>query len=74
LVIRLIIPLTIKQAKAKKITRLSGHGKMSNAAAINNKIPAPVKTALHTQVFLVAIYPPHFEHCPIRAKNVTGSY
>jgi hypothetical protein len=51
----LISALTIKHAKAMNITKLSDIGSTSNAAAKSNNIPAPIKTVLHTHVFLFSI-------------------
>jgi len=51
----LISALTIKQAKAINITKLSDNGRTSKAAAKSNKMPAPVKIVVHMQVFLDSI-------------------
>jgi hypothetical protein len=54
-IIFLIIALIIKQAKARKITKLSDNGRTSKAAAKSSKIPVPVRIAVQMQVFLDSI-------------------
>lgn len=51
----LISALTIKQAKAINIIRLSDNGEISRAAAKNSKIPMLVRIVVQMQVFLDSI-------------------